>query len=94
MASAAVVLKHETSILRQRHNFKSIDFKFGVSDYVIEITSPAEFGSDPMSGRDARRGQHVRDRDFFFIYFVFYNRATADIREPIFAHNSLNHAFW
>jgi len=27
MASASVVLKHETSTLRQRHNFISIDFK-------------------------------------------------------------------
>jgi len=29
MASALVVLKHETSTLRQRHNFISIDLKFG-----------------------------------------------------------------
>jgi len=34
MASAVVVLKHETPTLRQRHNFISIDFKFGVVDYV------------------------------------------------------------
>jgi len=32
MASAVVVLKHKTSTRRQRHNFISIDFKFGVSD--------------------------------------------------------------
>jgi len=32
MASAVVVLKHETSTLRQRHNFISIDFKYGVGD--------------------------------------------------------------
>jgi len=36
MACAVVVLKHETSTLRQRHNFISIDFKFGVGDYVRE----------------------------------------------------------
>jgi len=40
MASAVVVLKHETSTIRQRHNFISIDLKFGVSDYVREVTSP------------------------------------------------------
>jgi len=60
MASASVVLKHGTSILRQRHNFISIDLKFGVRDYVREITSPAKFGSGPMSGRDATWGQHIR----------------------------------
>jgi len=32
MASAVVVLKHETSTLRQWHNYISIDFKFGVGD--------------------------------------------------------------
>jgi len=34
MASAVVVLNYETSTLRQRHNFISIDLKFGVGDYV------------------------------------------------------------
>jgi len=33
-ASASVVLKHETSTLRQKHNFILIDLKFDVSDYV------------------------------------------------------------
>jgi len=51
MASASVVLTHETSTLRQRHNFISIALKFGVRDYVREITSPAKFGSGPISGR-------------------------------------------
>jgi len=53
MASAVVVLKHETSTLRQSHNFISLDFKLGVGDYVREITSPDKVGSGPMSGRDA-----------------------------------------
>jgi len=56
MASASVVLKHETSTLRQIHNFISIDCKFGVSDYVREVTSPAKFGSDQSSGQDATWG--------------------------------------
>jgi len=54
-ASAVVVLKRETSTLRQSHNFISIDLRFGVGDYVREITSLAKFGSDPMSGRDTWR---------------------------------------
>jgi len=49
MASAVVVLKHETSTLRQRHNFISIDFKFGVRD----VTNPDKVGAGPMSSRDA-----------------------------------------
>jgi len=59
MASAVVVLKHENSTLRQRHNFTSIDFNFGMDNYV-KITSPAKFGSEPMSGRDATWGNHIR----------------------------------
>jgi len=60
MASASVVLKHETSTVRQSHYFISIDLKLGVSDFVREVTSPAKFGSDPISGRDATWGQHIR----------------------------------
>jgi len=56
MASAVVVLKHEISTLRQRHNFISIDFKFSVDDNVREVTSSVKFGWDPMSGRDATWG--------------------------------------
>jgi len=119
------VLKHETSTLRQSHNFISIDLKRGVSDYVREITSPAKFGSDPMSGRDATSEKiHRRDLNlwhtnpegstlstqplshrgatytgtvtFFSLVFVFlfFNRATAHTREPIFAHNSSKDAAW
>jgi len=57
MASAVVVLTHETSTLRQRHN---IDLKLGVDDYVREVTSPAKFGMDLMSSQDATWGQHIR----------------------------------
>jgi len=60
VASAVVVLKHETSILRQSHNFISIDFKFGVGDKVGEVTSPDKVGSGPKSGRAATWGQHIR----------------------------------
>jgi len=60
MASAVVVPKHETSTLRQRHNFISIDFKFGVGDYAMEVTHPDKVGLGPMSGRDATWGQHIR----------------------------------
>jgi len=83
MASALIVLKHETSTLCQRHNFISIYFKFGVGDYVREVTGPAKFGSDPMSSHDATSGQHIRVLRLFF-----FNRATAHTREPIFEHNS------
>jgi len=47
--SAVVVLKHETSTLRQRHIFISIDFKFGVGDYVREVTNPDKVGSGSMN---------------------------------------------
>jgi len=57
MASVEVVLKHETSTLRQRHNFISIDLTIGVSDYVREVTGTDKVDSGPMSGRDATWGQ-------------------------------------
>jgi len=78
---AVVVLKHETSTIRQRHNFISIDLTFGVSDYVREVTSPDKVGSGPMSGRDATWGQHLRALTFLFVFvlvfYIFFNRATA-----------------
>jgi len=83
MASAVVVLKHETSTLRQRHNFNSIDLTF-VSDNVREVTNPDKVGSGPMSGREATWGNIYGYCDFI----ILFNRATAHTREPIFAHNS------
>jgi len=91
MASAVVVLKHETSTIRQRHNYLSIDLTFGVSDYVREVTSPEKVDSSPMSGRDATWGQHIFS---FFFVFIFFNRAAAHTRESIFAQNSSKDAVW
>jgi len=54
MASAVVVLKHETST-----NFTSIDLTFGVRNNVREVISPDKVGSGPMSGPDATWGQHI-----------------------------------
>jgi len=76
MASALVVLKHETSTLRQRHNFTSIDLQFGVGDYDREANNPDKVGSGPMSGRDAKWGQYIRVLWLFFV-FIFFNKATA-----------------
>jgi len=72
MASASLVLKHETSTLRQSHNFISIDLKFGVSDNVRKVNSPTKFGSDPISSRDATWGQHIRVLWLFFIIFIIF----------------------
>jgi len=60
MASAVVVLKHENSSLRQSHNVIPLNLIFDVGDNVREVTSPAKFGLDPMSGRDTTWGQHIR----------------------------------
>jgi len=56
MASTVVVLKHEISTFRQSHNFISIDFKFGVGDYVTEVTSSDKISSGPMSGKEKTWG--------------------------------------
>jgi len=57
--------------LRRRHNFISISFKFSVGDNVREVTSCTEFGSDPMSVRDATWGQHIRVQ--FLKTYLFSN---------------------
>jgi len=68
MASAGVVLKHATSTLRQRHNFIAINLKFGVSDYVREVTNPDKVGSGPMSGQAATYSQHIGYHANFFLF--------------------------
>jgi len=68
MASVVVVLKHETSTPRQSHNFISIDFTFGLGDYVRKVTSPAKFGSDPMSGLGATWDHHNTGLVTVFVY--------------------------
>jgi len=90
MACAVVVLKHETSTLRQRHNFISLYLEFGLGDYVREFSNPDEDGSGSMSSRDATWGQHIR----VSVTFFFFNTAIAQTREPIFAHNSSKDAVW
>jgi len=54
MASAVVVLKHETSALRQRHN-----------RHVREVTNPDKVGSGLMSARDATWGNIYRYCDLY-----------------------------
>jgi len=73
MASAVVVMKQETSTIRQRHNFLSIDLTLGVSNYVREVTSPDKVGSGPMSGRDATWGNIYGYCDFFYILQQSYS---------------------
>jgi len=93
MASAVVVLKYETSYLRQSNNFIKSDFKFGVGDYVREVTGPAKVDSWPISGRDDTWGSTYTGTVTFFVFvLLFLNRATAHTREPIFTHNSSKNA--
>jgi len=61
-----------------------------VGDYVREVTSPAQFSSDPMSGRDANI---YGSCNLFKFYFIF-NRATAHTREQIFALDCSKDAVW
>jgi len=69
LMASAVAIKHETSTLRQSHNLISIDFKFGVGDYVKnQLISHAKVDSSPLSGRDATWGNIYGSCDF--ILFV------------------------
>jgi len=53
--------------------FVSLDLTFSLEDSVREVTSPAKFGSDPMSGRDKTRGQHIRELWISFILQQSYS---------------------
>jgi len=50
MATAVVVLRHETSTTYQSHIYEIIDIKFGQGDYVTRFSNPAKFGEDRFSG--------------------------------------------
>jgi len=97
MASVVVLLTHETSTLRQSHDYISINLKFGVGDCVREVTSPDKVGLDPMSGRVSHMGATYTGHVIFIVFLVFYvffNSTTAHTCEPIFAQNSSNDAVW
>jgi len=91
MASAVVVLKHETSTLRQRHSFISIDFKFGVSDYVREVNSYANLVWIRWAVETSRGVTCTVPVTSFFILQQSYISHT---HEPIFEHNSSKDAVW
>jgi len=93
MASAVVLLKHETSTLRQSHNLISIDFTFGVGDYVREVTSPTNFGSDERSIRHMG-ATYTRPVTFLFLFSSTNNIANAHTRGPIFAQNNSEDGIW
>jgi len=72
-----------------------------VCDYAREVTSPGKFQIGLES--DERSRCHVGATytgpvtvifSFLFSVFLFFNRATAHTREPIFAHNSSKDAIW
>jgi len=95
LATALAVLKHETSTLRQRHNLYQL-----ISNWAWVIT----LGRSPTLTKLVRvrwavkkpRGVNIYGYcDFVFCFvFIFFNKATAHTREPIFAHNSSKDAVW
>jgi len=48
----------------------------------------------PLKNRDAEGGKGGSVTFFSFFVFLFFNRATAHTREPIFAHISSKDAVW
>jgi len=69
---SVVVLKHETSTLRQSHSFKSIDLKFGVRDNVIGKLPALPNLARIRWAVDNPRGGNIYGFCDFFI-FVFYS---------------------
>jgi len=94
--SAVVVLKQETSTLRQSHNFISNDTNLA---WVITLGRSPALPSWFLSKERSRRhvGQHIRVLYLFvcFVFvFSFIDWATAHACEPIFAYISLKDAVW
>jgi len=79
--------------LRQSHNCISIDLIFGEGDHVREFTSPAKFGSDLMSGRGAKWGQHIRVLTFFVDFYSSTELQPIRVNQYL-AHNSSKEAVW
>jgi len=75
MASAIVVLKHETSTLRQSHNSISIDLTLGMGDYVRVCHQPCQiwFGSNERSLRHVGVAYTGTSCDWFFIFSDLYS---------------------
>jgi len=66
MASAVVVLKHETSTLRPSHNFISIGLKFGVSATLPSLVNIVS------AVAPSRGGEIYGSRAFYYFCFCFY----------------------
>jgi len=69
MATAEVVLKHETSTTYQSHIYESIDLKFGLGDNVTRFSKSAKFGEDRFSGGEIY-GLRAFLLLFLFLYFL------------------------
>jgi len=78
VATAVVVLKHETSTLRKKHTFISIGFKFGVGDYGREVTNPDKvwFRSDERSRSHVGLTYTGTVHFFVFCFFLFLDSST------------------
>jgi len=90
MATAVVVLKHETSTLRQSHIYESIDLKLvRVITSRVSATLPS-LVKIVSAVAPPRGGEIYGSRAFFIIIFVFIflDTQTAYTREPILTHNS------
>jgi len=61
----------------------SIDFKFGVGDYVREVASRDKVAAKVGSGQMIVGATNTCPVNLF----IFFNRATVHSREPVFAHN-------
>ena len=67
-SSAKVV--HSTA--SQSHNYESFVFKFGKGDNVTQISNPAKFGWDRMSGGAPRSGKISGSCAFYYLFFCFF----------------------
>ena len=95
MALVHAELTWQFSTPCQSSNYRLIDFKFVVGDYVPGYSNPAKFRLRRKTGGGSRWWWHIRFMWLLlFLFFCFSGSRPVETRGPILAHSSLKYAVW
>ena len=96
MALVHAELTWQFSTPCQSSNYRLIDFKFVVGDYVPGYSNPAKFRLRRKTGGGSRWWWHIRFMWLFslFLFFCFSRSRPVETRGPILANSSLKDAVW
>jgi len=95
MALVHAELTWQFSTPCQSSNYRLIDSKFFVGDYVPGYSNPDEFGFRRITGGGSRWWWNIPFLCLFLLFFFgFSGSRPVGTRGPIPAHSSLKHAVW